>query len=539
MVVRFGLVFAFCGAFGLWGAARTNPLIEAVKQGDKQAVVSLLKDKAIGANAASPDGTTALHWAIDREDPALVNLLIEGGANVSAANRYGVTPISLAAERGNLAVVSRLLAAGADPNATMPEGETVLMTAARAGKADVIKALLIRGAKVNLREGYRGETALMWAAGRNNAEAVRMLIEFGADLKLRTQNAVRPSGSEDVGAHHRMPEPTSFTAFLFAVRGGHIGAVRALLDAGADVNDKLSDGRNALIIACANGHWELANLLLERGADPNRADAGWNALHQLIRERRPNLYFGQPGPIESGTLDSTELLKNMIAKGVNVNARMNRNGMKDNQRNRLNRLGATPFLLAAKVTDVEAMKILLAAGADPSIPTADKVTPLMAAAGVSIWNPSEDGGSLQTQEPEQLEAVKICLEQGNDVNAANYFGDTPLHGAAYRGANSIAEYLIKQGARLDAKDVRGWTPLTIANGVKYTNLYHVQPETAQLLRKYMTAAGLSTEGQLLDGTECLDCETYPAPFKANLDRMTRQEEDWNWLLKGLTPKARK
>jgi uncharacterized protein len=525
MLVKFGLAFTLCGVIGLWGAARTNPLIEAVKSGDKQAVASLLKGKTIGANAASPDGTTALHWAIDRDDPALVTLLIENGANVSAANRYGVMPISLAVERGNAAIVNQLLAAGADPNATMPEGETALMTAARTGKADVIKALLVRGAKVNARDGYRGETALMWAAGRNNAEAIGMLIEFGADLKLRTENAVRPSGSEDVGPHHRSPEPTSFTAFLFAVRGGHIAAVHALLDAGADVNDKLSDGKSALVVACANGHWELASFLLDRGADPNRADAGWNALHQLIRERRPNLNYGTPGPTETGTLDSLDLLKKMIAKGVNVNARMSKDGMRDGQRNRLNRLGATAFLLAAKNTDVEAMKVLLAAGADPSIPTVDDVTPLMVAAGVLIWNPSEDGGSLQSQEPEQLEAVKICAEHGNDINARDAFGDTPLHGAAYRGANSIVDYLVNAGAKLDAKDERGWTPLTIANGIKYVNIYHVEPETAELLKKYMAAAGLSTEGQVTDGTECLDCEIAPL-LKARAERIAKQEAEW-------------
>ncbi len=153
-------------------------------------------------------------------------------------------------------------------------------------------------------------------------------------------------------------------------------------------------------------------------------------------------------------MESIELVKKMIAKGANVNARMSKDGMRDGQHNRLIRLGATPFLLAAKNTDVEAMNVLLAAGADPNITTVDNVTPLMAAAGVLIWNPSEDGGSLQSQEPEQLEAVKICVEKGNDVNGKDAFGDTPLHGAAYRGANSIVDYLVAKGAKLDARDSR-------------------------------------------------------------------------------------
>ena len=409
----------------------------------------------------------------------------------------------------------------------MPEGETVLMTAARMGKADVIRTLLVRGADVNARDSYRGETALMWAAGRNNVDAIRMLLEFGADKKARTKNPQRLNTNGGVGAKGFRLEPTSFSAYLFAVRAGHIEAVTALLDAGIDANDKLSDGENALVLACANGHWELASVLLDRGADPNMADAGWNALHQLIRERRPNVGFGTPGPVETGTMDSIDLVRKMLAKGARINARMSRDGMKDGQRNRLNRLGATAFLLAAKNTDVEAMKVLIDAGADPSIETADHVTPLMAAAGVMLWNPGEDGGSLQTQEAEQLEAVMMCVKLGNDVNAMDDFGDMPLHGAAYRGANSIVEYLVRTGAKLDAKDIRGWTPLTIANGIQYDCFYKVQSETAALLRKYMTAAGLSTEGQVADGTECMDCfATHPALSKAYQERVARQEQEF-------------
>ena len=145
--------------------------------------------------------------------------------------------------------------------------------------------------------------------------------------------------------------------------------VAALLDAGANVNDTLSDGESALVVATANAHWELADFLLDRGADPNLAGAGWNALHQTARERRPNIGFGTPGPIPTGTLDSINVVKKMIAKGANLNARMTKNGMKDGQRNRFNRLGATAFFLAAKNTDIELMKVLPEAGADATIPS--------------------------------------------------------------------------------------------------------------------------------------------------------------------------
>ena len=429
------------------GARRDAPLVEAVKAADADRVRALAADPAVDVNAAGPDGATALHWAVHEDDAALVGLLIEAGADVSAANRYGVRPLSLAAENGNAAVARMLLDAGADPNAAMRGGETALMTAARAGDAATVRALLARGADPNARDDFRGQTALMWAAARNNAAAVHALAELGADVDARTETAARPAGGNRL---FYAPPPTGFTALTFAARGGHLDALRVLLEAGADVNDSLSDGQSALVVAVANANWALADYMLDRGADPNLAGAGWNALHQLVRTRRMNTGFGFPGPIPTGAVDSIDVLRKMIAMGGDVDARMTVNGMKDGQRNRLNRLGATPFFLAAKVTDVEAMRVLVEAGADATVPSADGTTPLMVAAGVAIWNPGEDGGSLPGQEDEVLEAVRMCVELGNPVNAANYRGMTALHGAAFRGANNVAEYLVEQGPT--------WTP---------------------------------------------------------------------------------
>jgi ankyrin repeat protein len=512
-------------------SAGTNgvTLVDAAKRADNQAVAELLKSKGTDVNAATADGTTALHWAVHRDDLAMVDLLIGSGANVKAANRYGVQPLSLAAENGNAAMIDRLLKAGADPNTAMPEGETALMTAARAGKVDAIKTLLVHGANVNARDSFRGETAMMWAAGKNNADAIRMLIEFGADVKVRTNNPQRAVGrNADSGVMFTSPPPTGFTAFLFAVREGQIDAAKALLDAGANVNDTVSDGESALVIASANAHWEVANFLLDKGADPNLAGAGWNALHQAVRERRPNLGFGTPGPIPTGSIDSIEVIKKMIAKGAHLDARMTKNGMKDGQRNRLNRLGATAFFLAAKNTDVEVLKVLLAAGADATIPSADKTTPLMVASGLMLWNPGEDGGSLLGQEQEVLEAVKICVEHGNDINVANMYGETALHGAAYRGANLVVQYLVDHGGKLDAKDERGWTALTVANGINYSDFFKAQPPTADLLRKLMEERGLSTEGQVASGKECMDClQTHGEEVRDFNAREKKLEAEFN------------
>ena len=482
-------------------AKADRPLIDAVRSGDVTAVRALL-GQGVDVEGAAGDGSTALHWAVHEQRLGLVELLLDAGADVAATNRYGVGSASLAAENGSASILERLLDAGADPNATMPGGETLLMTAARTGDADTVRVLLARGADPNVRESLRGQTALMWAAANGNAAAIHVLAEQGADLHARTDNPSRGPGRGFSSA-----PATGFTPLLFAVRGGHLDTVRVLLDAGADANDTVSDGQSALVVAAANANWELAASLLDRGADPNGAEAGWNALHQTVRTRRMNVGFGTPGPFAAGTLDSIDLIRQLLARGVDVNARMTRNGIRDGQRNRFNRLGATAFMLAAKVTDVEAMRVLLEAGADPLIPTADGTTPLMVAAGLAIWNPGEDGGTLSGQEDEVLEAVRICVELGNNVNAANYRGETALHGVAFRGANIVVDYLVEQGADLTALTEDGWSPLAIARGLSYSDFYKAQVHTAARFEELMTARGLDTEGEahFVPGSVCFDC----------------------------------
>ncbi len=498
-------------------AADDPPLVAAARAGDMAAVRHLL---AAGVDVDTPavDGATALHWAAHRDMVELVRLLIDAGADVSATNRYGVRPIALAATNGSAAVLRQLLDAGADPNASMPGGETALMTAARAGPPDAVRVLLRAGADPDARDDIGGQTAVMWAAARNNAAAVHVLAELGADLHVRTAGPP-PAPSR---SYFRSSPPTSFTALLFAVRAGALDAARALLDAGADIDDTLSDGQSALVVAAANAHWELADYLLDRGADPNLAGAGWNALHQAVRTRRPNPSGGVAGPIPTGRVDSLDVVRKLLARGVDVDARMMTNGMKDGQRSRLNRLGATAFFLAAKNTDVAAMRVLLEGGADPLIPSADGTTPLMVAAGIAIFIPGEDGGSLPGQEDEVLEAVRMCVELGADVNAANFRDETALHGAAFRGVNRIVDYLVEQGADLEARTVEGWTPLAIANGLSYSDFFKAQAHTADLLRERMAARGLSTEGHVVDPLVCLDCyQTRPDQVRDALERDRR------------------
>jgi ankyrin repeat protein len=443
--------------------------VQAVKAGNVQAVRAMVKAKA-DANVADPDGTTALHWAVQNGNVEIVDLLIRSGAKVAALNRYGVTSLSVACTTGNAAVVERLLAAGADPNGAYDDGETPLMTAARTGSAETIKALIAHGANVKVRERRKGQTALMWAAAENNVGAIRALVEAGADVNERSTGG-------------------SFTPFLFAVRAGHIDAARALIDAGVDVNQSLTDGTSALVLAVVNAHYELAAALLDKGANPNADTQGWTALHQIAWSRRHNAGFNLPGPVATGGLDSLDLVRKLVQKGANVNARLTKEP-RDGNRNQLNRIGSTAFLMAAKSDDVPLMRTLLEVGADPALTTNRGTTALMAAAGVGLWAPGENPGTHE----EALAAVKLALEVGGGkVNDVDQDGETALHGAVYRGgAIPVIQFLIDKGAALDVKNKKGWTPVVVADGVEYTPaVLKRYPEAAALLRKTMRDRGLA------------------------------------------------
>jgi ankyrin repeat protein len=433
------------------------PLIEAVRNGDIPSVRSLLAQR-VDVNVPDVDGTTALHWAVHHDDAQTVDLLIRAGATVAGANRYGATPLALACLNGHTAIVERLLEAGADPNTTSPEGETVLMTSARTGRADVLEALLARGANVHAREGWRGQTALMWAAMENHAAAVETLIAHGADVHARSNGG--------------------FTALLFAARAGHVRLIPTLLARGANVNDALPDGTSVLHLAILNAHFELAARLLDNGANPNAEGPGWTPLHQLVWTRRPNLGRTLLPPVPTGSLDTLDLAEALLAHGADPNLRQTKEP-NDGYRHMISRRGATPFLLASKAADVELMRFLLAHGANPTLPTTDRTTPLMAAAGVGIYQVGENPGTNE----EALQAVKLILELGADVNAVDAKGDTALHGAAFRGANDLVRFLVEKGARLDVVNKRGWTPLAMADGVYYPSTFVRRPETAQLLRE--------------------------------------------------------
>jgi ankyrin repeat protein len=489
---RGGWMVAVLAAVSL-GAADDPSLITAVKNGNTD-VVRALVTKGVAVNATETDGTTALHWAAHFDNLAAADLLIRAGAKVQVANRYGATPIWLAAVTGSGPMIERLLAAGADPNTTMPEGDTVLMTAARTGNVAAVRALLARGANVNAKEKWKGQTALMWAAASNNATTVEVLIEAGAEVQARTIfRPLKPTRAGGLRAAERSSDVTraaGFTALMFAVRAGATDAVKVLLKSGATVHDTLTDGASVLVVAVASTHYELADYLLEQGADPNAAGNGWTPLHQIVWTRRPGTGVINPGLVPRSKLDSLSLVRKLLAKGANPLARMTKDpDITYVGRRRLTYVGATPFWLAAETLDLPLMRLLAEHGGGKMIPNATGDTPLLAASGLGIEKPGESPGNPD----EVTEAIKFCLELGADATVVDNNGNTAMHGVAVWGSNGAVELLVAAGAPLNLKNHKGQTPWRIAEGAVFEDAVLAQPETAALLRRLLEQRGLKVE----------------------------------------------
>lgn len=478
------------------GAAQADAgVAREAKRRDANAVRALVRKHA-DVNAAEADGTTALHWAIRNDDLDTFGVLMDAGAKVDAANRYGITPLWLANVGGNAAFVERLLTAGADVNTTRGDsGETVLMIAARSGHGRLVRMLLSKGATINAAEKVRRQSALIWAAAEGHPDVVQMLLEAGADPHARTT--------------------TGMTALMFSIRRGDIEATRRLLDAGARLTDTASDGTSMLVLAILNARFELAALLLDRGADPNVKDPNGYPLHVLAFLRRANnrgLSDIIPR-VPSGALDSIDLAKALLAHGANVNQPLDWVDKQTHYRlgvtmpitipqhmaigtYMVSFAGGTPFYIAAAMCDVPFMRFLAANGADPTRGTKQRVTPLLAAAGIGFREGENPGTHT-----EALEAVQLTYELGNDPRAVVAFGDytvgdaswdgaTALHGAANRGATDLVRWLIEKGVPLDAKTNRGMLPFNYANGTA-GGLFHFWADTTALIRQAMLDLGMA------------------------------------------------
>jgi ankyrin repeat protein len=491
---RHGVLWAFSVTLLMVvGASAANEdlrLVSAAKDQDMQQVRALLSARP-DVNVRSEDGSTALLWAAHWNDLQTAQLLVRAGADANAANDLRMTPLSQACTNGTAQFVDLLLKAGANPNTPIGTGETPLMTCARAGSADAVRMLLVHGANVNAKEPNQNQTALMWAAAEQHPKIAQLLIEANADLQAHTKSG--------------------FTALHFAARVGDLESIQTLLGAGVDVNIKSQPdpesgrgpgargagaGRGAatgragaargaaaggagarggtnfggstpLLVATVRGHVPLALFLLDHGADPNVLDAGFTPLHWAAgtwENGLANPVYGFVDPI-GGIPDreaKLQLVKALLAHGANPNVQMTvrppgfggtgTGGFND-------AAGATPFVVAANSADVEMMRLLLAAGADPHLVTKTNSNALLAATALT-----RGIGEFIDNEDQALAAVKFLLDLGVDPKAITTYNENALFGPAYRGWNRMLELLIEKGAVVNTVNKAGVTPWLAASG---------------------------------------------------------------------------
>jgi len=468
-------------------------LVNAVKSGDRATILSLLEQHA-DVNVPEPDGTTALAWAVRQNDADLTDRLIHAGADVKAANRYGVTPLYLACVNGDAAMIEKLLKAGADANATGTEGETALMTVARTGKVEAARVLVDHGAKVDTKEAWHGETALMWATAQSHPDMMRELIAHGADVNARSnpENWERQTTSEP---REKWLPLGSLTPLLFAARQGCLECARILVDSKADTNAADPDGVTPTVYAIINGHYDVAGYLVDQGANPNLADkTGRTALFAAV-DFNTMPASARPAPkVIDNQVSSLDLIRKLLDHGANPNAQLIK---QQPYRAKLDRgddtmltTGSTPLLRAAKAGDVDAMRLLLAKGADVKLTTKPGINPLMAAAGLGTKD--EDTSGRFKTESQAIAAIELCLKAGVDINAADSRGQTAVYGAALRGYDQVVQFLADHGAKLGVQDKRGKTPLDAAMGLAGGfgfdgSAGEVHESTAALIRKLLAA----------------------------------------------------
>jgi ankyrin repeat protein len=429
--------------------------VDAARLGDREAARSWLNGRA-KADVAGPEGTAALMWAASRNDVQMADLLLGAGVDVKAANEYGATALYTAAANADSAMIVKLLGAGADANAHLLSGETPLMEAARQGNLETVRALLTAKADPNAHEGKGGQTALMWAVSNSQSAVVGELVQRGADVNARAKSG--------------------FTALMFAAQQGDVASARLLLDAKANANEVIpKSGATPLIVASAVGHPEVVELLLASGADPNVKDAnGFTSLHHAVRDSDYGLdpaakavsLLTVKALLAHGAdpnlrlqLDKAKMAAEIKAQAGNAGARTKRTAITITE---VQLEGATPVALAAECNNLEVIKALVEAGADPNIPTEQGTTPLILASGAGT---DVQRARALEERATAVQTARYLIEHGADVNAAGQFGWTALHAASYQGLNDVVEYLVSKGAKIDAFDQLGQTPLSISLSV--------------------------------------------------------------------------
>src|SRR5262245_31995725 len=522
-------------------SAANTTLLEAAESGDRAAALRLLGQGA-NPNAMSADGATAIMYAAANDDLDLVRALIKAGANVKLKNRFGTAALTEAAIIGSAPIIEALLKAGADPNTRNPEGETPLMAVARSGKFEAAKRLLDAGADVNAKEDWGGQSALMWAAAQGQAEMVKLLASKGADLNAR---GVIRQWERKVITEPRPKDMNKggFTALLYAAREGCVECAKHLIAAGADPHLEDPERITPLVMSLINMHFAVAASLIQAGADVDKWDLfGRSPIYMAADVNTlPTKGNGAMAVIPSeDKITALDVAKRLLAAGANPNLQLKRRPPyrdvpQDRQGDTILAQGATPLLRAARAGDAPLVDLLLQHGALVDLPSKERVTPLMAAAGVEFGTRVTRGRNRTDQGV--LATMRLLLDAGADINArmmtdptrggadgaayravaaAGRAGgasqvpsasavphQTALHGAAERGFTPFVKFLAENGADLEAKDANGRTALDLAKGVGVAGVKQPTrepvPETVALLESLMAAEGVGLASS--DGSE--------------------------------------
>ena len=520
----------------------TTALHWAAYHGDAKLAGKLISAKA-NPNSLTDTGVTPLSLACENGNPDVVRALLKAGADANQTLTNGETPLMMAARTGRVQILEVLLASGVDINAKEKlRGTTALMWAAANSNPEAVKFLVSKGADINLRSATTppGRNPYLAPPGR---ERIQEFIDGtglrGAIVEQDKQDTTNPESKENAAkareeakkkfdeeviaakaAVARFPKPAPYskrgakqwgglTPLLFAAREGNLETVKILLDAGADVNQTSEYGWTALLVTTQNRYYKLGAYLLQRGADPNiQNGGGWNPLYIATDNR--NIERGEY-PTRKPDMDHLEYIRLLLAAKANPNQRMHSSTetrtVFTNQW--LFEEGATPFLRAAQSGDIVLMKLLLGHGADPSIPTDHKVTPLMVASGIG-W---VEGVTYEWSPEQTLETVKMLLDLGANVNAQDELdGRTALMGAAHKGRDDVVQLLVDRGADPALHDIGSrdsihslsgitWQAIDYADGLVRVGVQSAigHPETSKLLRKLMVARNLPVppEGRTL------------------------------------------
>src|SRR5262245_18950140 len=440
-------------------------LVQAAKAAEETQAIALL-DGGADPNQRSADGTTALHWATKNHDAMLVDRLLKAGAKPHPENRYGVTPIALACESGSAPIVERLLKAGVSADATGPYGETALHTCAYSGNTAAARVLLAARASVDPGDSWRGQTPLMWAAAKRHPETMKALIDAGADVNARSTIIKWARQRTDEPRDKWLP-PGGWTPLLLAAREDCVKCVDVLAAAGADLNIMDPEQHTALIVALINGHYDVAGRLIDHGADLNVQDqVGQTALWAAVdAHTMPD--SNRPPPTEMENKRSAwDIVTSLVEKGAAVDIPLRQ---RVPYRTKIDRgadgilgAGTTPLLRAAKTGDAKVVKLLLEHGANPLAVVNRGTTSILLAANVGT-SESDRTGRRKT-DAGAIETIRLLMKAGADLNAVDGQGRTAAHGAALWGMTDVIKFLHQSGLDLTRKDSRGLTPLQTALG---------------------------------------------------------------------------